>query len=160
MIKIYDFSLMILNDTGKSTGNIPMALIIVSDPSCLRGSEAAPMITKLHTRAGGELANHLPGWVPYLISGEHAAIKSKQTLSVFSFRLVEKKWRLALLFMYSRLVFKDRNDFSQQNLVKIPGLILHGYDSSCCVTLVMLQCRARRASPWQRGIRALASLQD
>lgn len=52
---------MILNDTGKSTGNIPMVLIMVSDPSCFRGSEAAPVISKLHSCASGELANHLPG---------------------------------------------------------------------------------------------------
>lgn len=76
-----------------------MELIIVSEASCFRASEAAaPMVTTLRTRASGELANHLPGLVACLITGKHAAIKSKQTLKSFSFRLVEKQWRLALFF--------------------------------------------------------------
>lgn len=117
-----------------------MEPIIVSNTPASGLSETAPLITKLHARASGELVNHLLGRVAYLITGAHTAIKSKQTLKSFSSRLVEKQWRPALFLMYSRLMFKDWNDFSQQNLVRIPGLILHGCDSSCCVMLVMLQC--------------------
>lgn len=65
-----------LKDTGESAGNIPMEPIIVPE-TYFGASEAAPMITKPHTRASGELVNHLLGWVAYLITGEHAAIKSK-----------------------------------------------------------------------------------
>lgn len=50
-----------LKDTGESAGNIPMEPIIVPETSYFGASEAAPMITKPHTRSSGELVNHLLG---------------------------------------------------------------------------------------------------
>lgn len=87
----------------------------------------------------GKLASHLLDRVACLTTEEHIAIESKQTIKSFPSRLVEKKWRLALFFMHSRMMLKDCNNFSSQNLVKIPELILHGCASSCCEIPVMLQ---------------------
>lgn len=97
----------------------------------------------------GKLESHLLGWVGHVITEEHAVIESKQTFKPFPARLAEKKWKLALFLMCSRLMVKDWNHFSQQNLVKIPELILHGCESSCCVIAGMLQDGAWCASLWQ-----------
>lgn len=149
-----------MNDTGKSTGNIPTEFTVISEISCFGAGEAASMITKLHTLAKlwvGKSPSRLSGIFDNWRAHRHK-IKANTEVLFFS-RPVEKKWRFALFFMYSGLMFKNCNDFSQQNAVRIPGLILRGCDSPCCVMLVVLQRRAWRASHWQCGIRALASLQ-
>lgn len=90
------------------------------------------LLNGIHMR-NSELANHLQGWVTYLITGEHTDIKSKLTQKSFFFsRLIAKKWRLGFFFMSSGLMLKNHSDFSQQDLVTVPGLILHGCVSSFC----------------------------
>ena len=55
---------------------------------------------------------------------------SLNTEVLFFSRLIAKKWRLGLFFVSSGLMFKNHSDFSQQDLVTVPGLILHGCVSS------------------------------
>lgn len=64
-----------MNDTGKSTGNIPMEIIIISEThASTLGKQHLRLLICIHMPSG-ELANHVLAWVTYLITEEHTAIE-------------------------------------------------------------------------------------
>ena len=126
-----------MNDPGKSTGNtcISVEVIVISEISCFGGVKQHPWLLNCIHMPNSELAKHCQGWVTYSITRKHTDIKLKLTQKSFFFSgLIAKKWRLGLFSMSSGLMFKNHSDFSQQDLVTVPGLILHG-----CVPSI-LQC--------------------
>lgn len=126
-----------------------MELMIISDTSCLSPGEAPPLITKLHPRSKrrvGKSSSRLSGTCDNWRACSH---RIKANVKVLSCQNCWKEIETCSLSHVLGLMFKDCNHFSQQSLVRIPELILHGCDSSCCVIAAMPQGGAWRASHWQ-----------
>ena len=147
------------NDPGKSTGNtcISVELIVISEISCFGGVKQHPWLLNGIHMPNSELANHLQGWVTYLITGEHTDIKSKLTQkSFFSPDLLQRNgdlvslcplgWCLRITVISASRILSPFLDWFFMAV------------SPHSLILVMLQCGACPASHWQRGPRALTSL--